>query len=88
MLTPFFYVRSKRSISDDEQLGEDQDLNGDNTHLYGEEEVAEDDYDNARQQQRVEVALNMPALPIPDSKDGKVRYDHVSVDYLFMIKKN
>ncbi|CAO3591313.1 unnamed protein product [Absidia cylindrospora] len=58
--------RSKRNISDDEQ-----EVDGDNTHLYGEDEVADDDYDNARQQQRVEVELNMPALPIPDSKDGK-----------------
>lgn len=41
--------------------------------MYGDEDIAEDDYDNARQQQRVEVELNMPALPIPDSEDGKVR---------------
>jgi hypothetical protein len=45
----------------------------DDTNVYGDEDIAEDDYDNARQQQRVEVELNMPALPIPDSEDGKVR---------------
>jgi hypothetical protein len=69
----FFSFSYKRTVSDDEdEYDKEADQNGD-TNVYGDEDVAEDDYDNARQQQRVEVELNMPALPIPDSEDGKVR---------------
>ncbi|KAI8342438.1 Leo1-like protein-domain-containing protein [Chlamydoabsidia padenii] len=66
----------KRTISDDndDDDGDDNEAGRrrpSDTNLYGDDDVGEDDYDNARQQQRVEVELNMPALPIPDSEDGK-----------------
>lgn len=68
----FLYSSYKRALSDDEDEHDKEADRNDDTNVYGDEDVAEDDYDNARQQQRVEVELNMPALPIPDSEDGKV----------------
>ncbi|KAI8099570.1 Leo1-like protein-domain-containing protein [Halteromyces radiatus] len=64
--------RAERHTISDVEEDESRDQQQEDGILYDEEEeLGEDEYDMARKQQRVEVELNMPALPIPNSEDGK-----------------